>query len=287
MNADPIALRLDGTTVAEYVVEPELDGTLSPRPYLHPVRTRGGVAVTDSLPADHRWHLGAGLAVQDVSGTNLWGGRTYVRDTGYTWLPDHGRIVHDGFTSHGDDRLVQQLRWCDPAGETLLVEERHLTARDCPGRTDAWVLDFSYRLTAPPDRDISLGSPATNGRPGGTGYGGFFWRAAPGAEPPRVFTATTGGEDSVNGSTAGWVALASLSPDPYTLIFIGLPPAEAWFVRSTMYPGVCAAFAFEKPRVIAAGETMSGRHTVVIADAVLSPRSADHTALRVSPGSAR
>lgn len=282
MTFDQVALRLGGRTVAEYVVDPELDETLSPRPDLHPVRTRGGVVVTDELPADHRWHLGAGLAVQDVSGTNLWGGRTYVRETGYTWLPDHGRIVHAGFATRSDERIEQQLRWCDPAGGTLLTEQRHLAARDCPGRSDAWVLDFSYRLTAPPDRDITLGSPATNGRPGGTGYGGFFWRAAPGDGPPRVFTASTGGEDSVNGSTAAWVALASLSPASYTLIFIGLAPAEAWFVRSSMYPGVCAAFAYDKPRVIGAGETMSGAHTVVVADAVLSPRSAHGLATQLS-----
>lgn len=281
MTFDPIALRLYGTTVAEYALEPDLDETLSRRPYLHPVRTRAGTVVTDALPADHRWHLGAGLAVQDVSGTNLWGGRTYVRDRGYTWLPDHGRIAHEGFISRRDDRLGQRLRWCDPAGVTLLTEERHLTARDLPGRTDAWALDFTYRLTAPPDRDITLGSPATNGRPGGTGYGGFFWRAAPGDAPPRVFTTTASGEDSVNGSTAGWVALASLAPAPYTLIFIGLGPAQAWFVRAKMYPGVCAAFAFEKPRVIPAGETMSGTHSVVVADAVLSPRSADRLATQL------
>src|SRR5690606_32857639 len=85
MGEGPAGLRLAGQTVAEYVLDPVLDPTLSPRPYLHPVRTRAGVTLTDALPADHRWHLGASLAVQDVSGTNLWGGRTYVRGTGYTW----------------------------------------------------------------------------------------------------------------------------------------------------------------------------------------------------------
>ncbi len=52
--------------------------------------------VTDAHPADHDWHLGIGVAVQDVDGWNLWGGRTYVRDQGYQWLGDHGRIDHVG-----------------------------------------------------------------------------------------------------------------------------------------------------------------------------------------------
>jgi hypothetical protein len=254
------------------VVDPRLDPTLSPRPYLHPVRTLAGVTVTDALPADHRWHLGAGLAVQDVAGNNLWGGRTYVRDAGYMWRSDHGRIEHLALLARTEDRLVERLRWCDPTGGTLLTEERELRARLLPDRADAWALDFSYLLTAPPDREITLGSPATNGRPGGAGYGGFFWRAAPGAEPPRVFTAAATGERAVNGSTEDWVALASRAPHPYTLVFSGLAAGDHWFVRSGMYPGICAAFAFEKPRMIGPGERLAGRHTVVVADAVLSPR---------------
>src|SRR5690606_39239527 len=148
------------------------------------------------------------------------------------------------------DRIAHRLRWCDPDGATLLEEERELRVRELPGRADAWVLDLAYTLHAPPDRDITLGSPATNGRPGGSGYGGFFWRAAAGAEAPRVFTASVSGERSVNGSTEAWVALARLTPHPYTLVFHGLPPDGHWFVRASQYPGVCAAFAFEKPRVI-------------------------------------
>ncbi|WP_328824402.1 DUF6807 family protein [Verrucosispora sioxanthis] len=72
-------LSVDGTPVARYVLAPDLDARHGPRPYLHPVRTLAGTPVTDALPADHVWHLGASLAVQDVAGTNLWGGRTRAR----------------------------------------------------------------------------------------------------------------------------------------------------------------------------------------------------------------
>jgi hypothetical protein len=226
--------------------------------------------VTDLLPEDHVWHLGASLAVQDVAGTNLWGGRTYVRDVGYTWRDDHGRIVHDEWLAKDDDRLVHRLRWCDRDGATLLTEERLLAARAFPKRPDAmppargaWALDVAYTLTAGADRDIPLGSPATNGRRGGAGYGGFFWRAAPGPLPPEVFTATETGEDEVNGSTQPWVALVGPA---YTLVFRGLGKTDRWFVRASMYPGVCVAFAFERPRVIAAGGSLLGQHTVVVAD---------------------
>lgn len=273
-QADAVPLQVAGHTVARYVVHPQLDGTLSPRPYLHPVRTLAGAVVTDALPADHRWHLGASMAVQDVSGTNLWGGRTYVRDAGYTWRADHGEIRHREFLTRTGERLTQLLHWCDPAGAALLAERRELSARLLTGHPEAWVLEVGYTLTAPPDRDIVLGSPATNGRPGGAGYGGFFWRAAPAPEPPAVFTAGGSGEDAVNGAAAEWVALASGGPQPYTLVFAGLGAGECWFVRSRMYPGVCAAFAFHGPRPVTAGTTLSGQHRVVVADGVRSRRDA-------------
>jgi hypothetical protein len=264
-------LAVHGRAVADYVVDPELDATLAPRPYLHPIRTLRGVVVTDALPADHRWHLGASLAVQDVAGTNLWGGRTYVRDTGYTWRADHGRIVHADWLDRAEDRVVHRLRWLDRDGGELLEEERSIRAVPLPGQVDAWALDFGYSLAAPADREIVLGSPATNGRPGGAGYGGFFWRAAPGLTPPRVFTAAADGEEAVNGSVDPWVALVSQSAPgvAYTLVFTGLGAGDRWFARSEMYPGVCVAFAFDRPRVLGAGERLSGRHVVAVADGAL------------------
>ncbi|MPZ28770.1 MAG: hypothetical protein GEV12_20830 [Micromonosporaceae bacterium] len=264
-----VPLRLAGRTVAEYVVWPEVDPALAPRPFLHPVRTFGGGLVTDALPADHRWHLGASLAVPDVSGTNLWGGRSYLRDTGYGWRQDHGRIVHTGFLVRADDHIAHRLCWQDPAGATLLEEQRHLRARPLPQWLDGWQLELAYTVTAPPDREVTLGSPATNGRPGGAGYGGFFWRAAPAPTPPEVFTATATGEAAVNGSTEPWLALASTAPHPYTLVFLGLAAGDHWFVRAEGYPGVCAALAFTEPRVIGAGTRLARRHRVLVVDGVL------------------
>lgn len=266
--SDDVTLSVDGYPVAEYVVAPDIDARLSPRPYLHPVRTLGGVIVSDVLPEDHPHHLGVSLAVQDVNKSNLWGGKTYVRDTGYTWLDDHGRIEHDGFGAPDDDRLVERLRWCDSGGETLLDEEREISAAALAEHPGAWTLTFAYTLTAA--REVALGSPATNGRPGGAGYGGFFWRAALSDDLPTVFTEAAAGEDQANGSTESWLAMAT---DHWTLVFTGLGDADHWFVRAAGYPGVCAALAFEQPRAIREGGTIGRRHRVVVADGRL-PRTA-------------
>ncbi|SDY44937.1 Methane oxygenase PmoA [Micromonospora pattaloongensis] len=262
-------LTVRGATVAEYVIAPEIDPRHGPRPFLHPVRTLAGVPVTDALPEDHRWHLGVSVAMQDVAGTNLWGGRTYVRGSGYTWRDDHGRIAHDAWLERADDHIGQRLRWCDPTGATLLTEQRRVAARPVDGRDDAWALDVTYTLAAPMDREIALGSPATNGRPGGAGYGGFFWRAAPG--PAEAFTAGAEGEEAVNGSTEPWLAFVGggAGGPAYTLVFSGLGDGDHWFVRTGIYPGVCVALAFARPLVIAAGGAVRRRHTVLVVDGTL------------------
>ncbi|MFG1866616.1 DUF6807 domain-containing protein [Micromonospora arborensis] len=272
---EPARLVVDGTEVARYVVDPALDARHGPRPYLHPVRTLGGTVVTDALPADHVWHLGASLAVQDVNGSNLWGGRTYLRDVGYTWRDDHGRIAHTGWSERSAERLAHRLEWRDPHAAVLLTEDRRLTAVPLTGDVSAWRLDVDYTLRAPDGQDVRLGSPATNGRPDGAGYGGFFWRAVT-AEPASVFSASATGEEAVNGSAEPWVALAGTGPDgrAYTLVFGGLGDGDRWFTRTAMYPGVGVAFAFERPVTIAAGAERRGRHTVVVADGALDAATA-------------
>ena len=256
-------LMVGDVEVAEYVTEPEVGPRDGPRPYLHPVRTLGGVPVTDVLPEDHRWHLGVSVAMQDVAGVNLWGGRTYVRDRGYTWLDDHGRIVHDGWLAQAPDGFGERLLWQDPQGRTLLTETRTVAARAVPL---GWELSFAYALSA--GTPVTLGSPATNGRPGGAGYGGFFWRATPG--PATTFTASRDGEESVNGSAEPWVAITG--PGPYTLVLRGLSGDDRWFVRTGAggYNGVCAALAFERTITVAPEEPVQRSLTVLVADGVLS-----------------
>lgn len=230
-------LTLDGLPLAEYVDGSGAPGFDAPRPHLHPVRTPAGIVVTASTPRDHTWHVGLGIGVQDVAGHNLWGGRTYLRDAGYTWRRDHGRIRHDGWlappTGTGPDRgamaaangeagadgapvadgasvangasaLVQALSWLGADGEVLLTEVRELRwAWAAPGRPAAppaaWRLDVRSTLTVPSGAGaVRLGSPGAHGRAGG-GYGGLFWRL-PACRDVDVRTPTGRGEEAVHGS---------------------------------------------------------------------------------------
>ncbi len=260
------------TVVAEYVTHPDLPLEAAPRPYLHPVRTLGGTVVTEVRPADHPHHLGVGVAITDVGGRNFWGGRTFVRDQGPTWLDDHGVQRHESFAARDASGFAETLVWGRPGERPLLREER--TVRAVP-LSRGWALDFSFVLRDLTGGPQTIRSSATKGRPG-AGYGGFFWRAPKAARDLRVCTPSAEGEARVHGSRAPWLALSS--PE-WTLVFAqdAVPgddgaDGDPWFVRVAEYPGVGTALAWDTPLVFE-GE-LSRRVTVAVADGRLSPEEA-------------
>jgi hypothetical protein len=262
MTTDTAVLRVAGRPVGRYVTRPELPARLSPRPYLHPVTTLAGTAVTELGPADHAHHLGAGVAVPDVEGHNFWGGRTFVRDQGPTELDNHGSQRHSAFQLRDPDGFVEELRWVAAGGE-LLRERRTVAATELTDSAQA--LDFTFSLTNVTRGPLSIGSPATNGRPGAA-YGGFFWRARKEPGAPDVFTAGSEGEARVHGRCADWLALAGST---WTLVFAGATERtrrDPWFVRTEEYPGVGSSLAHDQRLPIPPGDTVVRRIVTVVAD---------------------
>ncbi|MFC7850121.1 DUF6807 family protein [Arthrobacter sp. NPDC057388] len=255
------------------------DGSLirpssSPRPYLHPVRTLAGTVVTDHQPADHVWHLGAGVAIQDVAGVNFWGGRTYTREAGaYVWRDDHGRIeITD--TTEAPGALAQSLRWFGPDGTPLVTEQRRWRY-DAVGPS-VWRLRLDFELSPAGPGPVPLGSPGSNGRENG-GYGGFFWRLPP-VTGARVWTAAAEGEDDVHGSAAPWLACSGVfgpagmsgTDGAATLVFLAAPQApDPWFVRLAGYPGVGLSLAWDRPVLTSRDKPVRRTVTVLIADGIL------------------
>jgi hypothetical protein len=260
-----LVLRVAGRPVGRYLTRPEVPERHSPRPYLHPVTTLSGTAVTELSPADHLHHLGVGVAVPDVEGHNFWGGRTYVRDRGPTELDNHGCQRHTAFQLRDSDGFVEELRWV-ASGDQLLRERRTVAATEL---TDsAWALDFTFSLTNITDAPVSIGSPATNGRPGAA-YGGFFWRARKEAAAPAVLTADARGESAVHGRRADWLALVG---GTWTLVFAGATETtrrDPWFVRAEEYPGVGSCLAHTERLPIEPGGTAVRRVVTVVADGTL------------------
>lgn len=245
--------------VAEYHTGAGLPVGLAPRPYLHPVRTLGGTVVTELMPASHRHHLGAGIAVPDVDGANFWGGRTFVPGHGPVWLDNHGTQLHVDWLDVTPSSFTQLLHWLGIDGIALLTEHRRIAAR--PLSPSAWALDITFTLVNASGRDVSFRSPATLGRDG-AGYGGLFWRAP---SPARAFGPAGDRLTALHGSTAPWLALSGPS---WTLIFTG-GGDDPWFVRVRDYAGVGSALAWRAPLTLAPGGELTRRFTVIVADGAL------------------
>lgn len=290
------AFTVNGTVVARPADGNRIMPTSSPRPYLHPVSTLAGTTVTDHMPEDHVWHLGAGVAIQDVDGVNFWGGRTYTRGAGgYVWRKDHGRIVtlaadhaeavevaETGATAtHGGGSRTETLSWL-AADSAPILRERRKWSWSAVG-SSSWRLTLDFELTPAGADPVALGSPGSNGRPQG-GYGGFFWRL-PAVAEARVWTAIAEGEDAVHGAhpspEAPWLAWSGIfskgEPDggPATLVFLPQAagtalPADPWFVRVAGYPGVGLSLAWEHAATASHGNPLHRTVTVLVADGLLS-----------------
>jgi hypothetical protein len=288
-------LMLDGQETAEYQDGSRIRAVSSTRPYLHPVRTLSGTVVTDHQPLDHVWHLGVGVALQDVDGINFWGGRTYTREAGqYVWRPDHGRITHTGtsveetadVTGSREGRLQETLSWNGPDGAPVLVEERTWTWSRASSA--AWQLSLDFVLSPAGDRPVSLGSPGSNGRREG-GYGGFFWRL-PACDGATVWNPAGEGESGVHGSVTPWLAWAGTFKDDggtsarnATLVFVAAEgSSDPWFVRVDGYPGVGQSLAWDTPVIAQPGIPVRRSITVFVADGILG--TADIEALITRQG---
>lgn len=278
----PLELELAGRTVARVRGPEGVAPTSSPRPVLHPVRTLAGTVLTDHQPTDHVWHLGTGVAVQDVAGHNLWGGRTFTRADGrYVWRDDHGHVAATAreLTPAGDrpGRLAEELDWIGADGAVLLRERRRWTWQLLPAPWEGrgWALRLEFTLTPAGEAPVELGSPGSNGRPGG-GYGGFFWRLPPVTEAD-VVTEAARGEEGVHGTVAPWLALTARVHAPGWAVPPGTAGQDAslvlaaedpdpWFVRLSGYPGVGRSLAWEEPVTASAAEPLTRRVQVAVLD---------------------
>ncbi|MDT0302681.1 DUF6807 domain-containing protein [Streptomonospora wellingtoniae] len=264
-GGDGAVLRCRGAAVAEWNSGAGVEPHLSPRPYLHPVRTFGGTVVTEVRPEDHRHHLGVGVAVPDIDGSSFWGGTTFVRDRGPVLLDNHGRQEHLGWDAAEETRLVERLSWTGRDGVELLTEVRETAAWELDAST--WALDLRTRLHAG-ERDLEVSSPATKGRPG-AGYGGYFWRAPKHAEPPRVLGPGAEGEEALHGSRAPWLALLGTAGTGarWSLVFAAAGGfADPWFLRAAEYPGVGGSLAWRHPLRMAARSAVERRVVTLVTD---------------------
>ena len=268
-------LRVDGRDVAQYVWQPRLPLSSSPRPYLHPVRTLAGRTVTDALPDTHPHQLGISIAAPNVDGCNFWGGRTWVAGHGPAWLDNHGTQSHHRWLRHTSTDIAHTLRWVDPHHTTLLREQRSITCRGL-GET-AWSLGIRTELTNATDRPLVLRSPAAQGR-AGAGYGGFFWRGPAVAGAARILSPVGTDVQAVHGAVASWVAVTGDGDGgTWTVLFVSADEttaADRWFVRARDYLGVGSSITWDRPLVLAPEQTITRHIVAIVLDGAVSPTTA-------------
>ena len=275
-----MALHYGQTQLFRYVYDPDDAQLESPRPYLHPLRTLAGDEVTLYRPHDHVWHKGLVLSLPHVGDANFWGGVTWVRGEGYQQLPNNGSMRHVAFdrlevSGDGSAIVQERLSWVTEQGEPWVSESRDLRARVSPD-SQAWVLDFTTRITNVSGASFGIGSPTTYGRPN-AGYGGLYWRG------PRSFTggvvhipdgsSAVAGGDELMGTRAPWMAFTGVHDGHgrvSTVVMVDAPtnpthPTQ-WFVRANPFACLCPAPFFDAELTLAPGEAVGLRYAVVIAD---------------------
>jgi methane monooxygenase PmoA-like len=269
-----ITASADDVDLFTYVYRPDAPQLESPKPYVHPIRTRSGQIVSLFRPHDHVWHKGISWALPHVGEENFWGGPTYRRNQFYVQLANDGAQNHRGFTQldHTDDlvSIGHELDWVTERGELLFTESRHLHAT-LLGEA-AWALIFETRMTNVSGAVVDIGSPTTKGRDN-AGYGGLFWRGPRSFTGGRLVGPGGSGGDELRGQRSGWMAFVGKhdnSDATSTVLMVddvanpNHPPQ--WFARSGEFACLNPAPFFSEELSVADGETITFRIGVAIAD---------------------
>ncbi|MGC5170367.1 DUF6807 family protein [Microbacterium sp. DT81.1] len=245
-----VELEVNGHVVARLDDGSDMAPQLSPRPFVE-VWTLGGEPVTQTHPSDHPHHYGVSAALPDVDGVSYWGGRTYVRGSGSTMLENHGtqRVESRTVSASG---VLDEISWRRPDGSLQAVEQREVSVEGFDG---GWILDWVSRLQAPDG--VTLGSPATNGRPGAF-YGGLFWRTP--FESAAISSEALAGVQAAHGSESPWLAIQS----PRAALVAAAPRGYPWFVRDDGYVGFGPAVAVRHRRAVPPGGALTLRLRVAV-----------------------
>lgn len=276
--SDAVVRFVDGDVeLAAYTYRPDTAQFESPKPYLHPLRTRSGRVVSLFRPHDHVWHKGISLALPNAGPHNFWGGPTYTRQAGgYVQLPNNGSQLHLGREDAPDGAYAHRLEWRAEDGSVVFSEQRRLTTTLLAD--DAWALRWETSLTNTSGATIDMGSPTTEGRDN-AGYGGVFWRGPRSFSDGQVLTRDgLADAEKLRGSRHEWMGFVGKHDGDSatsTLIMADLNDTPQWFVRSNIFACLGPAPFFDEVVPVADGDTLHLRYDVIVADGASDPARAE------------
>lgn len=268
---DDSAVRLiaDDVELAHYVYRPDTVQMESPKPYIHPLRTRAGRLVSLFRPHDHVWHKGISLALPNAGPHNFWGGPTYTRRAGwYEQLPNNGTQAHVQRLDAPAGSFAHTLEWrAEVDGSPVFTEERRLTTTLLDD--EAWALRWETVLRNVSGETIVMGSPTTEGREN-AGYGGVFWRGPRSFSDGKIVTTDgVGDAEDLRGTRHSWMGFVGKHDGEdasSTVIMADLDETPKWFVRSGIFACLGPAPFFDKEVAFEPGTELTLRYDVIIAD---------------------
>jgi Methane oxygenase PmoA len=196
---DKVSIEIDGKPFTDLYAGPQAS-----KPYLHPLRSVSGKAVTRGFPMvpdapgephDHPHHKGLWFAHGDVNGYNFWAGDPEVpldpkfKGRGTIVLERLGKLS----SGKSSGALSATFLWKASTGETLLVETRTMTFY-----SDPQVRRFDFDATLSPQEEVRFGD---------TKEGMFAIRAAAGLTK-IVNSQNKTGEKNTWGKRADWADLS-------------------------------------------------------------------------------
>jgi hypothetical protein len=239
----------------------------APRPYVHPLTTPAGAVLSVEAPADHPWHHALWFTIKFVNGENFW------EEYG-----DFGTLRTTGVERPDDSTRRARVEWIGPDGESIRLREvRTISTR--PIDAESYAIDWSETLTAPVDTVLDRTPFTTWG-----GYGGLTLRGA----PDWTDTTITLDDGVERGRTLGersrWLSIQGTASSGRAAGVVMIDhPANArtptpWYAstRADTYGDgwanfVNAAFLWDGPRTLAAGEPLALRYRIVVHDAAWDP----------------
>ncbi len=153
-----------GVELLRYTYAPSTPQLESPKPFLHPIRTRSGRLVSLFRPHDHVWHKGIAWSLPVVGEENFWGGPTYVHGQFYVQLDNDGsQLPRGSITSRCDGyeaSLAHDVDWVTRVGSYCSPSVDHLV---CRSRTAAHGCSSSSRRCATSAENRSPSDPPRRG----------------------------------------------------------------------------------------------------------------------------
>ncbi|MFZ6003263.1 MAG: PmoA family protein [Actinomycetota bacterium] len=225
------------------------------RPNVHPVATPAGIVLTRDAPPDHPWHHGLWFTIKLVNDENYW-----------EEAPPYGVLRHvDADTVH----------WIRPDRETVvMIDKRSIVEVEIDD--GAYAIDWS--ITLEPQVDVVLDrTPFTTWG----GYGGLALRGRGDWTDTRLLLDDGTSHDRVLGAPSAWCDLSGRVDGSSAGLLLMHAPTNVrhpvpWYgsTKADTYGEegwsnfLNAAFLWEAPLTVAAGERLPLDFRIIVHDGV-------------------